>query len=169
LITPFATVTGAIIGIGAGLLAERLRWHRDKEKDRIQKRREVYPEFLMALSQSHSNMRSAVLQNGNPLETASFGALHEALDGSGIWRFRQSLSLTAPAEIIKLAVDTCSALTKMKDVLVERQDVTNDAYLRARADLWRINADLREAMRRDLGMNGPPDPDVGRYYYPTPP
>jgi hypothetical protein len=158
-----APLIGAVVGVSSALLVERFRWHRDKEKDRAQKRREIYIEFLTALSRSHSSMRSTVLQEGGLIEAKRYGALHEALDGSGIWRVRQSLSLTAPAEIIELAVDTCSALVAMRDVLIASLDVTSDTYMRARDDLWRANAELREAMRRDLGMDGPPDPEVEQY------
>ncbi|WP_086848265.1 hypothetical protein [Amycolatopsis kentuckyensis] len=162
-VTPLATLIGAVVGVGSALLVERFRWTRDREKDRAQQRREVYIEFLMALSQSHSSMRSTVLQAGDDPESRRYLALHEAFDGSGLWRFRQSLSLTAPADIIKLAVDTCDALAAVRDTLVATPDIRSDAYVRAREDLWRTNAELRESMRKDLGMDGPPDPEVARY------
>jgi len=162
-ITPLATLIGAVVGVGSALLVERFRWSRDREKDRAQKRREVYIEFLMALSQSHSSMRSTVLQADDEPDSRRYTALHEALDGSGLWRFRQSLSLTAPADIIELAVDTCDALGAVRDTLIAAPDIRSDAYLRAREDLWRTNSELREAMRKDLGMAGPPDPEAARY------
>ncbi|MFJ8005665.1 hypothetical protein [Streptomyces fagopyri] len=127
----------------------------------------MYSEFLMALSRGHSDMRTVVLQVDRSTDDRLYGDLHQALDGSGVWRLRQSLSLTASAEIIQLAVNACGALTRMRDGLIEDPDVRGDAYFRIRADLWRENARLREAMRKDLGMDGPPDPEVGQYRYPT--
>jgi hypothetical protein len=168
-ISPLSTLAGAIVGVSSALMAERIRWRRDREKEAAQTRRGVYSEFLMALSQSHSDMRSVILQGDVPSAEVRYGLLHQALDGSGIWRLRQSLSLTAPAEIIQMAVSTCDALTTMRDVLIDIPDVRNDAYLRSRAELWRTNANLRETMRRDLGMDGPPDPEVGLYRFPAPP
>lgn len=168
-VAPISTLAGAVVGVGSALLAERIRWRRDSARERAQTRREVYSEFLMALSQSHSNMRSAAFQSEDLPEARRHGSLHEALDGSGIWRFRQSLSLTAPAEIIGSAVTACNALTAIRDVLIETPDVRSDAYLRVRADLWLANASLREAMHRDLGMEGLPNPEVGQYRYPAPP
>jgi hypothetical protein len=112
-------------------------------------------------------MRTVVLQHGPSTGDRLYGELHQALDGSGIWRLRQSPSLTASAEIIELAVRACDALTRMRDGLVEHPDVRGDAYFRVRADLWRENARLREAMRKDLGMDGPPDPEVGQYRCPA--
>ncbi|WP_406373387.1 hypothetical protein OG788_24330 [Streptomyces sp. NBC_00647] len=71
------------------------------------------------------------------------------------------------AEIIHLAVRACDELPCMRDGLIEDPDIRGDAYFRVRADLWRENAHLREAMRKDLGMGGPPDPEVGEYRYPA--
>ncbi|MET9898351.1 hypothetical protein [Streptomyces sp. NPDC006446] len=166
-ITPLSTLAGAVVGVSSALLAERVRWRREQHKEVAQTRRVVYSDFLMALSRGHSDMRTAVLQHDGSTGDRLYGALHQALDGSGIWRLRQTLSLTTSAEIIQLAVMACEALTRMRDLLVEDPDLKGDAYFRVRADLWRENAHLREAMRKDLGMDGPPDPDVGRYRYPA--
>lgn len=94
------------------------------------------------------------------------GVLRTALEESGIWRMRQSLSLCASREIIELAVAASDALVAVQDVLISNLDANSDPYLRARADLWVVNAELREAMRKDLGVSGPPDPELGRYRYP---
>lgn len=162
-----STLAGAVVGVSSALIAERIRWRRDQEREGSQTRRVVYSDFLMALSRGHSDMRTVVLRVDRSTGDRLYGDLHEALDGSGIWRLRQSLSLTASAEIIRLAVRACAALTRMRDGLIEDPDVRGDAYFRVRADLWRENAHLREAMRRDLGMDGPPDPEVGQYRYPA--
>lgn len=66
-----------------------------------------------------------------------------------------------------MAVRACDELPCMRDGLIEDPDIRGDAYFRVRADLWRENAHLREAMRKDLGMGGPPDPEVGEYRYPA--
>ncbi|MFE9092927.1 hypothetical protein [Streptomyces sp. NPDC007264] len=162
-----STLAGAVVGVSSALIAERLRWRRDQEREGAQTRRVVYSDFLMALSRGHSDMRTVVLRPDRSTDDRLYGELHQALDGSGIWRLRQSLSLTASAEIIQLAVKACDALTRMRDGLIEDPDVRGDAYFLVRADLWRENAHLREAMRRDLGMDGPPDPEVGQYRYPA--
>ncbi|MGI8334387.1 hypothetical protein ACRYCC_30930 [Actinomadura scrupuli] len=129
-------------------------------------RRETYTNFLTALSQSHSNMRAATLRT-TPTEAERLGILYTAIDESGIWRMRQCLSLCAPAEIIELAVAAADALVVMQDALVATFDTTSDAYVHARTDLWAANAELREAMRKDLGGSGPPDPELSRYRHPS--
>ena len=162
-----STLAGAVVGVSSALIAERIRSRRDLEREGAQTRRSVYSDFLMALSRGHSEMRMVVLKPDRPTGDRLYGDLHLALDSSGVWRLRQSLSLTASAEIIRLAVSACEALTRMRDGLIEDPDVSSDLYLRVRADLWSENAHLREAMRRDLGMDGPPDPEVGQYRYPA--
>ena len=162
-ISSLSTLAGAVVGVGAALVAERLRWHRDQEREAAQTRRAVYSEFLMALSRGHSDMRGIVLRADRPSGDALYGELHQALDCAGIWRLRQSLSLTASADIIHLAESACDALTSMRDRLIEEPNIRGDSYRACRAELWRDNAQLREAMRRDLGMDGPADPEVGQY------
>lgn len=152
-----------MVGVGSALIAERLRWHRDQEREATQTRRAVYSEFLMALSRGHSDMRSVVLRPDLPSGDALYGELHQALDNAGVWRMRQSLSLTATNEIIRLAESACDALVAMRNQLLEEPNVRGDSYRVHRAELWRENANLREAMRRDLGMNGHADPEVGQY------
>jgi len=133
----------------------------------LQTRRTVYVDFLAALSRSHSEMRTATFREGLS-GTARFGALHQALDSSGVWTCRQTLSLTAPTEIISLGIAAAIALEQVRDALIAEPDVQSEPYLRARADLWRVNADLREAMRKDLKLDLPPDPEVGVYRYRRP-
>jgi hypothetical protein len=162
-----STLAGAVVGVSSALLAERIRWRRDQEREGVQTRRVVYSEFLMALSRGHSDMRTVVFRVDGATDDRLYADLHQALDGSGVWRLRQSLSLTASAEIIELAVKACDALTSMRDGLIADPDLRGDAYFQVRADLWQENAHLREAMRRDLGMNGLPDPEVGHYRYPA--
>jgi hypothetical protein len=72
------------------------------------------------------------------------------------------LSLTAPHEIIHLAMTATAALEAMHDVLVAAADTNGDRYLQARQDLWLANAELRSEMRIDLGVKGPGDPELDR-------
>lgn len=149
--------------MGSALIAEHIRWRRDQVREAAQTRRAVYSEFLTAVSRGHTDMRSVALRRDGLTGNALYGQLHQALDNSGIWRMRQSLSLTASAEIIQLAQQTTDALVAVRDRLVEEPDIGSNAYLVCRAELWQDNAHLREAMRRDLGMDGPTDPEVGQY------
>jgi hypothetical protein len=107
-------------------------------------------------------MRASALRVGLS-ESERFGEIHRAIDGSQLWQYRQALSLTAPSRIVALAAEVTQALEAIRDLLIRDPSITGDRFLHLRAMYWLKNADLREAMRSDLGMSGPPDPEVGHY------
>ncbi|WP_405017882.1 hypothetical protein OHV05_13635 [Kitasatospora sp. NBC_00070] len=166
-LAPLGTLVGAAVGVGTGLTVDRFRRRHDSADRWLQTRRTVYVDFLTALSRGHSELRAATFRE-DLSDAARFGALHQALDGSGIWTCRQTLSLTAPTEIISLGIDAAKALEQVRDTLITEPDVRSEPYLRARADLWKVNADLREAMRKDLRLDLPPDPEVGLHRHQRP-
>ena len=163
-VAPLSTIIGATVGLGSAVIVDRFRWRRDVGVRWNQTRRGVYVEFLTAVSNAHFKMRATTFRTDVP-EAERYGALCEALDGSGIWRQRQEISLTAPHHVLQRAVATADELQNVRDVLIAEFDTNSDQYLRARADLWVSNAELREAMRRDLGVAGQPDPELGQYRY----
>ncbi|MFJ1955339.1 hypothetical protein ACIOGT_10225 [Streptomyces microflavus] len=166
-IAPVSTIGGAIVGVGSALLAERLRWRREGNQQWAQQRRAVYQEFVMASSRAHSQMRASALKSGLS-DSERFSQIHEAIDSSQLWQQRQALSLTAPSHIVALASEVTRALEAIRNLLIEAPSITGDRFLHLRAVYWLKNAELREAMRLDLGMSGPPDPEVGHYRGPDP-
>lgn len=161
------TIGGAIVGVSSALLAERLRWRRERDQHWIQQRRAVYQEFVVASSRAHSQMRASALRAGLS-ERERFSEIHQAIDSSQLWQQRQALSLTAPRHIVALAAEVTQALEAIRDLLIEDPCITGDRFLHLRAMYWLKNADLREAMRSDLCMSGLPDPEVGHYRGPNP-
>jgi len=119
----------------------------------------MYVEFLTALSRGHSNLRAVALDRNTSVDDRP-GALYIALDDAGVWRLRQSLSLAATREINLLAMAALRALEGVRDALIADPDTSGGDYLRARATLWTANAEIRDAMRRDLGERGEPDPEL---------
>jgi hypothetical protein len=156
---PLSVIVGAALGVGSTLAIERIRWRRDRDQQWDRTRRDVYVDFLTALSRAHSSMRTVALDPG--VSTADrLRALRFALDDSGVWRSRQSLALTAPHSIIRLAMAASTALEAVLDVLAVAPDDNDDRYLQARQRLWLANAELRSEMRNDLGVEGPGDPEL---------
>ena len=162
--TAFGTIVGAVIGIGSTLSVDQVRSRRDRDHQSRSTRQTVYVDYLTALSRSHSNMREVSFR-ADLDERERYGALHAALDSSGIWRIRQTLALVAPPEIITLAIEAGRAIQTVRDALIADFDIEGEQYKRERAALWLVNADLRHAMREDLGVAGPPDPEIGAVRY----
>ena len=160
--TLLSTLVGAVIGVGSTVILDVSRWHREGSQRWALSRRASYIDFLTALSAAHSGLVSAVLRI-HADDGDAYGKLHEAVHGSQIWQRRQSLALTAPQNVLVQAVQATSCLELLRDILIIQPDIESDAYTVARNALWSANATLREVMRQDLGMTGPPDPDVDRF------
>lgn len=154
-----STAVGALLGVGSTLAGDRMRWRREEHRNWIQTRRETYIEHLRALSSAHANLR-AVAHNADTSSTDRYVLLNTALDDSGIWRSRQALSLVAPHDVIQLAITAAKAVESVRDALMSGADTANPVYIMARDELWTANAELRSAMREDLGVPGVPDPEV---------
>jgi hypothetical protein len=86
--------------------------------------------------------------------------MHAAVNESGVWRSRQALSLAAPSGLIQLAIVAAEAIETVRDVLITNPNTNDSACIDARGRLWAANAELREAMRQDLGVMGPVDPEL---------
>jgi hypothetical protein len=167
LTAPLSTVIGAVVGVGSTIIADRFRWNRDEHRGRLRTRREVYTEFLVALSVAHDNLQAvAISEDLDP--DARPGRLHLVVNDSGLWRARQTLSLVAPRSILDRAEEVTEALEHVKEALTADLTIFSDAYSKTRADFWRANAELRQLMREDLGARGVLDPEVGQYRYAPP-
>ncbi|MET8042915.1 hypothetical protein ABZU25_18895 [Micromonospora sp. NPDC005215] len=160
--TILGTIVGAMVGLMSVFLADHLRWRREEKSRLLQARQQVYVDFLAALSKAHSDMRSVAFRSEfSPVERSH--ALLEALDASGVWRLRQSISLIGSRKLMHEVVTAARCLEGVCEVLSHEADVSSDRYINARNNLWAANAALRELMRKDLGIAGDPDPDVHSY------
>ncbi|MCF4138571.1 hypothetical protein L1856_20425 [Streptomyces sp. Tue 6430] len=63
-LAPVNTLTGAAIGIGSTLLADRIRWRRDREALDRDTRRQAYAAFMAALSDAYTRLHETA---GEPL------------------------------------------------------------------------------------------------------
>ncbi|WP_146074867.1 MULTISPECIES: hypothetical protein [Micromonospora] len=160
--TILGTIVGAIVGLISVFLADHLRWRRENKSQLLQARQQVYVDFLAALSKAHSEMRSVAFR-GEVSDTEMRNALLEAIDASGIWRLRQSVSLIGSRQLMHEVVVAARKLEGVCEALSLDADVSGDRYIKARNNLWAANAALRESMRKDLGIAGDPDPDMHAY------
>ncbi len=56
-----STLTGAVIGIAATLIADRNRWRREESRHALEVRREVYTEYVSALKAAGEEIRAVAL------------------------------------------------------------------------------------------------------------
>jgi hypothetical protein len=149
--TLIATITGAVIGVGATVLAERAQWRRSQDHHWTTVRREAYAAYLAALSDGSAALRRIVREHDSA--AGGLGSqLHDALLSAGAWRIFHTLAMVAPADVVAKAEDAQLALQDAREALLERADLTHLPYVDARHRLLSAIGTLRNAMRDDLHL-----------------
>ncbi|HEY7594268.1 MAG TPA: hypothetical protein VH969_14035 [Actinophytocola sp.] len=149
--TLIATITGAVIGVGATVLAERAQWRRSQDHHWMTVRREAYAGYLAALTDGSAALRRVVREH-----TSSAGdigpQLHACLLPGGSWRLFHTVAMVGPADVVAKAEDAQIALQESRDALLECADLTHPPYVEARERLLAAMGLLRKAMRDDLRL-----------------
>lgn len=144
-----STALGALIGVGATLVADRSKWRRDRRDRDLALKRQVYGDYLAALSRTWNEIRAAALSSAMPAEERSRVAL-EAFKERGAYELRHQVEITAPQPVVDLSVTAFRALRDLRDV-VQAGALHEDAGYRAQRGLWDASfEELRLAIRRDL-------------------
>lgn len=163
---PVSTLVGAMVGVGATMLADRSRWKRDQSRERIQLRRESYGSYLAAVIQAHEAMRVAAVAGGSSAEN-KHAAITEAFRSADPYVHRFELSLLAPAEVVKLAVAVFRRVREIRDLLISGAQADSAEYRVAQRAYYDAIKAMSDAMRSDLGNSplgattmGGPFPEV---------
>jgi hypothetical protein len=145
-----STVLGAVIGLGSALAGDRIRWRREQSDRRLSIRREVYVVYLDALHEANQGMR-AVSLGDFPSDTTRDHAARAAFRRAGVNQAQEHLVLVASEPVIQAAVETSTALRRLRDRIRTGQDHTSADY-QAEFEVFtdRLH-DLRNAIRHDLG------------------
>jgi hypothetical protein len=122
-----STVLGAIIGLGSAIVGERIRWRREQSDRWLTIRREVYLGYLKALHEANQGMR-AVSLGDFPSETTRDHAARAAFRTAGVNQAQENLALIASEPVIKAAVETSTALRRLRDRIRAGQDHTTADY-----------------------------------------
>ena len=146
-----ATLVGAVIGLGASLLTDNLRWGRERTDRSLTARREFYVAYLTSLHTANQELRASALgdrPSDQPLELHARAVFREA----GVVQARELLTLSAPEPVVRAAVDAYESLRALRDAIGRGQGLTDyEPLLQAYGDHLQ---NLRDAMRRDLQVTG---------------
>ncbi|MFC7305800.1 hypothetical protein ACFQVC_16430 [Streptomyces monticola] len=148
--TLIGTGLGAVVGVGSTLMADRVRWKRDRAARREDLKRELYGEYLAALTRTRNQLKDLVkARNFTPDERAhQAGELYRE---GGAYELRYQMSITAPEQVVKRSDD---ALRKLRDVRDRLQEQVTDSELDTEfTRLIKSVKSLRDAMRADLGAD----------------
>ena len=155
---PVSTLVGAVVGVGATMLADRSRWKRDRSRERDQLRRESYRNYLAAVIQAHEAMRAAATgtdgtdgTDGSP--ESKRAAITEAFRSADPYVHRFDLSLVAPCDVVTLAVAVFRRVRDIRDLLLSGAVAESVEYREAQRAYYDAIKEMSDAMRQDLGSS----------------
>ncbi|MFE1382419.1 hypothetical protein ACFW6S_26110 [Streptomyces sp. NPDC058740] len=146
-----STLTGAVIGIAATLIADRSRWRREEARRVLEVRREVYTEYVSALKAAGEEIRAVALGDHRS-EAVRDAAVREAVRGTGVYTAGERLWLVAPPRVVEAGNEAFHCLRALRDAYARGAAVgsADDAPLIERRR--RAMARMRRVMREDLGI-----------------
>jgi hypothetical protein len=150
--TLVGTALGAAVGVGTTMLAERSRWKRDHSSREQSVKRQLYGEYLAALSLTTHRLRDLRRSPSLALEDRVRQA-GEILGSGGAYGLRYQLLITAPEPLGHMADQAFTRLRDLRDCFDEpdvRADPQWNDALSALTDALKA---LRAAMRDDLAAS----------------
>ncbi|TQK42496.1 hypothetical protein FBY35_3910 [Streptomyces sp. SLBN-118] len=143
------TGLGAIVGVGATLLADRVRWRRDSRARERETLRLLYAEYLEAIAAARDEISRASADVEQPLVERALAA-HRAVREHEIFAKQYQLELSAPPAVAELVVSATQGLVDYRDAVAGGATREDDACTAARRAFRAARKTLMEAMRATL-------------------
>ncbi|WP_314171402.1 hypothetical protein [Streptomyces winkii] len=146
-----STLTGAVIGIAATLIADRNRWRREEARHSLDMRREVYTEYVSALKSAGEEIRAVALGD-HMSDSARDAAVREAFRKTGLHTASERLWLVGPRRVVAAGNEAFHSLSRIRDAYAEGAAVGSDEDAPLIAQRRAAMARMRSEMREDLGV-----------------
>jgi len=145
-----ATALGAFVGVGSTLLADRVRWRRDRADRTRQDRRQIYVTVLTRYRLAYEDMREAALA-GDGRERAA--AVRRAFRSSGCDEARESALLCAPQEMADALEAVYATLRDLQDAFATGDPPLDSPAMQERRlkhaeAVWAARAAIRADLER---------------------
>ncbi|MFE3588348.1 hypothetical protein ACFXOY_12555 [Streptomyces niveus] len=144
-----STALGAAIGVGSTLLADRVRWRRERAGQDLDVRRQMYADYTAALSRIRTALNECA-QADIPAGERSL-TVRELFLAPGAYEIRHQLAIVAPPEVVEAARSAFIVLRDTRDLLVNGSSLNDTAYMEMEERFDAAVAELRTVMRLDLG------------------
>ncbi|MDG4856574.1 hypothetical protein P8605_00020 [Streptomyces sp. T-3] len=153
--TLVATLVGAAIAMSTSLLVEIRRGRHDTDSEWRRTRRDIYAEYLTALSQARWEL-SGIAGNGELPEAARRAAANEIF--ARCYQVRHQLELYSPSSVLEPALDYFRTLRTFRNAIREglrdgAPDYSDDsAYAAHVREVKAQFGRCRDAMRADINL-----------------
>jgi hypothetical protein len=151
-ISPVSTLLGAGIRVGATLLADQLRWRREREDRARQTRSQLYAEYSAALMRMRVALNEAA-QNAALSREERVCQVRELFLAPGAHELRHQTGILAPTEVINASRTVFRILRDTRDAILEGAEASSAAYAELDESCAAALGELRRVMRRDLGVS----------------
>lgn len=152
-----STLSGAVIGIAATVIADRNRWRREENRHALEVRREAYTEYVTALKAAGEDIRAVAL--GDDMSgSAREAAVREAFRGTGLYPASERLWLVGPQHVVTAGNEAFHSLRRLRDAYAGGATVGSDEDAPLISQRRTAMALMRNRMREDLGV-GPLEND----------
>ncbi|MEU6192425.1 hypothetical protein [Streptomyces sp. NPDC047061] len=146
-----STLTGAVIGIAATLIADRNRWRREELRHALEVRREVYTEFASALKAAGEEMRAVALGD-HMSDSVRDAAVREAVRGSGLYTASERLWLVGMPQVVAAGNEAFHGVRAIRDAYARGVAVGSAEEASLVGVRRAAMARMRRLMREDLGI-----------------
>jgi hypothetical protein len=151
--TLIGTALGAVVGVGSTVLAERSRWKREFATRELSVRRQLYGDYLAALSRTRNELRGLARSPSVPAEERARLA-GETFRSGGAYELRYQMAITAPEPVAAPSERALIALRDLHDRLEAGGIHTDESWVACQEAFTTALAELRTAMRADLKSDG---------------
>ncbi|MEV7384323.1 hypothetical protein [Streptomyces lydicus] len=145
-----STVIGVALGIGATLLADRVRYRREQATRSKDALRDLYVRYLKTLNESSSSLRLIILKETDP--AVRYRAALDAFRESSVLEHRYEINLLAPRAVKEKSDQAYRLLRNFRDLLECEPDLTlsSPEYIQALDRFHNARKALQETMRENL-------------------
>ncbi|MGQ4480103.1 hypothetical protein [Streptomyces sp. SAS_276] len=148
--TQISTVIGAMLGVGATLLADRVRYRREQSSRGQEARRDLYVRYLTALNESSASIRLAIIKETDPV--VRYQAVLDAFRDSSVLSQRYEINLLAPPAVKEKSDKAYRLLRQWRDLIESDPDLSLSSaeYIEALDRFHEARKELQATMRARL-------------------
>jgi hypothetical protein len=149
-IAVLGTALGAVIGIGAAFINDRVRWRRDQDRDRLGVRRELYSSYIAALTEIHESMRAVSGRDGLT-PAGRRDAVRAVFHDGGLYQLRYQIGVIADQQVLDASETAFQHMRDIRDTLAAGGRISDPQYQEQRTAWGAVLRALQQAMRDELG------------------
>jgi hypothetical protein len=149
-IAVLGTALGAVIGIGAAFINDRVRWRREQDRDRLGVRRELYSSYIAALTEIHESMRAVSGRDGlTSVERRD--AIRAVFHDGGLYQLRYQIGVLADQQVLDASEAAFQQMRDIRDTFAAGGRISDPQYQKQRTAWGAVLRTLQHAMRDELG------------------